>query len=61
LGDWTNVHDTDLLDNVTLTAIPEPSTLAFAGVVGGVGGALALCRRRRRAGKSDAFPRHFLA
>jgi hypothetical protein len=45
LGDWTNSQDRDLLDNVTLTAIPEPS-IAATMVSGAALGFAILLRRR---------------
>jgi len=46
LGDWTNQHDLVVLDNVTMTAIPEPSV--FAALFGGAALGLAISRRGLR-------------
>ena len=45
LGDWTNSSDHDLLDNVTLTAIPEPATTTLLGAMAVAIGAVVLRRR----------------
>ncbi len=47
LGDWTNLQDQDILDNVTLTAVPEPSTYAVLAGLCALG--CSMYRRRRRA------------
>lgn len=44
LGDWTNSQDHDLLDNVTMAAIPESAT--YAAIFGGTALGLAIFRRR---------------
>jgi hypothetical protein len=48
LGDWSNSPDHDLLDNVTLAAIPEPSALEFASLTGLAGGLIAIRRRVKK-------------
>ncbi len=49
LGDWTNAHDLDVLDNVTMTAIPEPSVSALVvGLAGAAAGILMLRRARAK-------------
>lgn len=48
LGDWTNSPDHVLLDNVTLTAIPEPSALALVSAAGFGAGLLVIRRRTAR-------------
>lgn len=48
LGDWTNSPDHVLLDNVTLTAIPEPSVIAFVSVTGCAAGLLVSRRQRAK-------------
>jgi hypothetical protein len=45
LGDWTNSVDRDLLDNVTLTAIPEPAV--GAALLSGAALVFAISRRRK--------------
>jgi len=48
LGDWTDVQDHDILDNVQLTAaVPEPSSIVLSGLAG----AAAICLHRRRRGE----------
>ena len=54
-GDWTSSSDHDLLDNVALTAVPEPAAAGIAIVAGGLGMLLAM-RRRRRAASAAAHP-----
>lgn len=44
-GDWTTSPDHDVLDNVALTAIPEPAAWVWAAVIGAAGVLLAARRR----------------
>lgn len=45
-GDWTGSPDHDVLDNVALTAVPEPAAAGIASVAGLLGMLLAARRRR---------------
>ena len=47
-GDWTPSQDNDVLDNVMLTAIPEPTALGWAGMASAAAVLLTAQRRRTR-------------
>ncbi len=47
LGDYYNGGDTSLLDNVTLSSVPEPTTTAAVGLCAAVGAVWFFKRRRR--------------
>jgi hypothetical protein len=49
-----NFLNTAIYDNIVVTSVPEPSSLAFLGLVGGI----ALLRRPRRAVRSESQEEH---